>query len=111
MTRQEIEQLPAGREMDHAVLTKLGWECHFDSEKDDRVRYKRDNAVLWSGPFEPSTSPAAALAVVEFLDDVTIIREEAQYSVGVVISAEKQAWVNAKRAPVAICRAFLIASL
>lgn len=107
LTQKQIEEMPAGSEMDRLVTEALKWQVVLEAA-DIAPRYVYDGATLWQGRFSPSGSVDAAVAVIDFFEDVSIYREEYQYTVDIVVAPRYYGHGNAKRLPLAICRAVLM---
>lgn len=111
LTQKQIEEMPAGPEMDALIREALKWEVLLDTDVDSTPRYVFDGATLWQGDFKPSQDARAAVAVMDFFEDVSIYREELQYTVDIVVAPRCYGHGNAKRLPLAVGRAVLLGHL
>jgi O-glycosyl hydrolase len=111
-TRDEILNMPAGREMDELVATRvMGWDVHPHATHYIRNDGKNVYFVI-CGEFEPSSDIAAAWQVVEKMTDGETPND-------CEIHTTVRGWrcdfyrgsATAETAPLAICRAALIAAL
>ncbi|SDY98057.1 BC1872 family protein [Hymenobacter psychrophilus] len=123
MTREEIEQMPAGREMDgliaHMVIGAQTQVIESDWRYDSQHMERRPDRPWEHMPYY-STEIGAAWDVVERLDktaqlcDVTRINGGATYLHHCEVwntSGEPYHRATADTAPLAICRAALLATL
>jgi hypothetical protein len=118
MTRDEIENMPAGREMDVLMIDVMSGELidlaiHFDASmgiryaiQDDGVwKFEPGLAWLWS----PSTDITAAWQVVEKLKAIKPILNYEPHPNKWYMRFNGGEFYSADTAPLAICRAALIA--
>jgi hypothetical protein len=120
MTREQIEQMPAGREMDTLIAERvLGWTFHPSSfEQAEPSEWRKDGRKIWAAPFTPSVNIAAAW---EVFDPMHVPLEKSQEGTWLVYRPERKGetgeWLGitilgrADTAPLAICRAALILAL
>ncbi len=122
MTRDEILSMPAGQKMDALVAEKvMGYErrdCKLDGEHDYPCITKDGWLIPICQPgqfgnWSPSTDIAAAWEVVEKmrgeLDEIVLDRDGDWRCYFIVNNVEFFAY--AKEAPLAICRAALLAGM
>ena len=106
MNRDEILNMPAGREMDALVAEKV-MEWHMVKW----VGWCNDNDILMHSVFFPSTDISAAWEVVEKLTMFSIagpIPGKPYFSVWVYIKGKGHTNTTGETAPLAICKAALI---
>jgi hypothetical protein len=121
LTREQVLEMDAGREMDVLVMEKI-----FNAEKryygDEEVWYHHDSNGLpdyeWSFHNSPSTDISAAWEVLEQFPLMICERVEifaGHVTVNATIyptsDSEKAHTATASNAPLAICRAALLAAL
>ena len=121
MTKDEILNMEAGREMDALIAEKvMGWDVH-----PHRTHYINRDAknehpyFVICGDFEPSTDIAAAWQVVEKMSSrkdwdehpVCIVRNYAFKDMWTVELRDYDFDATAETAPLAICRAALLAAM
>jgi hypothetical protein len=117
LTREAIEAMPAGPELDALVATQvLGWTFSKSSfEQYEPSEWRKDGRVVWGASFRPSTDIAAAWLLLPGRG--WIIQEDTYVSVGrweVYDNArdfEDGIWMATAPTPaLALCRAALLAT-
>lgn len=113
LTREQIEAIPAGREMDTLIAEQvLGWTFHPSSfEQAEPSEWRKDGRKIWAAPFTPSVNIAAAWQV---FDPMHLPLEKSQEGTWLVYRPESASIAilgHADTAPLAICRAALALSL
>lgn len=113
LTREEIEQMPAGREMDKLIAELvlkipvkeicLYGTCDWYARREDRP---------WEQLLSYSNTMGDAWQMEgEVLHDFELIAEEGQYSVGCTTPEYGMHWANGETGPLAIARLALLSTL
>jgi hypothetical protein len=123
MTRDEILNMPAGREMDALIAEKvMGWVWAHSPEPYISGWYKKGSGGDFTQSFEPSTDISAAWEVVDKMDEkFSFILEcnnppsTIEYKWFCELYAKCEPYIDyevySSTAPLAICRAALLAKL
>jgi hypothetical protein len=116
LTREQIESMPAGREMDALVAQHvMGWRPHFRNTafyvSADHAESLMGRPLATVGKWHPSTDIAAAWEVVDQQQGGLRFELRRRPDGGFWCSFGEEMSAEAESAPLAICRAALLSRL